>query len=167
MGGNGDEEGDPEEYGFLPNSQGSPQQNGNGHYGHPAALTGTGSSQNRPILPEMNDRESRRILRVKRELERIQEVSIYFSNTICFDNNSWIAMKILLRCFSPKLMLHLDAITKNTAYTVTNSHFFYKKSSTIFCFIAIIVQKYVFFMNFFTLCISSGVFVIWIIKIEV
>ena len=83
LGGNGDEEGDPEEYGFLPNSQGSPQQNGNGHYGHPAALTGTGSSQNRPILPEMNDRESRRILRVKRELERIQEVSIYFSN-LCF-----------------------------------------------------------------------------------
>ena len=78
MGGNGDEEGDPEEYGFLPNSQGSPQQNGNGHYGHL-----TGSSQNRPILPEMNDRESRRILRVKRELERIQEVSIYFSN-LCF-----------------------------------------------------------------------------------
>ena len=128
LGGNGDEEGDPEEYGFLPNSQGSPKQNGNGHYGHPAALTGTGSSQNRPILPEMNDRESRRILRVKRELERIQEVSIYFSNTICFDNNSWIAMKILLRCFSPKLMLHLDAITKNTAYTVIKSHFFYKNS---------------------------------------
>ena len=83
LGGNGDEEGDPEEYGFLPNSQGSPQQNGNGHYGHPVTLTGTGSSQNRPILPEMNDRESRRILRVKRELERIQEVSIYFSN-LCF-----------------------------------------------------------------------------------
>ena len=62
LGGCGEEEETAQEYGFLP-SQNTPQ---NGHYGH----TGTG---NRPILPESNDRESRRILRVKRELERIQE----------------------------------------------------------------------------------------------
>ena len=61
LGGCGDEEEIVQEYGFLSNQIN--QQNG--HYGH----SGTG---NRQILPE-NDRESRRILRVKRELERIQE----------------------------------------------------------------------------------------------
>ena len=69
LGGCGDEEEMAQEYGFLPSQ--SPQQNG--HYAH----TGNGNNQystgnNRQILPE-NDRESRRILRVKRELERIQE----------------------------------------------------------------------------------------------
>ena len=67
-------------------------------------------------------------------------------------------------------MLHLDAITKNTAYTVIKSHFFYKKSSTIFCFIAIIVQKYVFFMNFsFHIYLFPPVCLlnIWIIKNDV
>ena len=61
LGGSGDEEAG-QEYGFTK----PPQENG--IYGSQNGIYGSG----RPILPD-NDRESRRILRVKRELERIQE----------------------------------------------------------------------------------------------